>query len=286
MDAVERKLAKPNRILLTVPNGFRVESAINPHMQDAAGKLNVVDGVRALAQWNELRALYSHLGIKTELIEGAPEYPDMVFCANQTFPFINAAGRPSVILSRMWSDTRRGEVPAFHAWATERNLAVYHLSDVFFEGSGDAIWNLGSAEVLCGHGFRTEERAIEQLREVLPFPVVALRLVDKRFYHLDTCLVILDEDTAAYVPEAFDAEARKTIEERFPNLIRIHLDEALNSFAGNAFCPDGENVILQKGARYFAQNLRQLGFRVHEVDTSEFIKAGGSVFCMKQYLWL
>ena len=43
-------------------------------------------------------------------------------------------------------------------------------------------------------------------------------------------------------------------------------------------------VVIQSGCRVLSSKLRELGFAVDEVDTSEFLKSGGSVFCMKQVL--
>ena len=276
----------PNTLLLTVPNGFRVEYAINPHMKNDSGALHIVDEKKAQQQWMDLRDLYKRLGMKVEIIEGRPEYPDMVFCANQTFPFVDRTGNPALVMSRMKAEQRQGEVAYYEAWAREKNLKVHQLSEVAFEGCGDALWNYETGEIFAGYGIRTQLSAYDQLKEIVGAPIHLLELVSEKFYHLDTCLVILDEDTAAYVPEAFTATARETLEQKFATLFKIDILEASRNFAGNAFCPDGENVILQKGSRFFASELRTQGFRVHEMDTSEFIKAGGSVFCMKQCLWL
>ena len=54
------------------------------------------------------------------------------------------------------------------------------------------------------------------------------------------------------------------------------------AFACNAHCPDGRNVIIDQTATATAKLLESAGFRVHLVDTSEFRKAGGSVFCLRQ----
>jgi N-dimethylarginine dimethylaminohydrolase len=43
--------------------------------------------------------------------------------------------------------------------------------------------------------------------------------------------------------------------------------------------------VLQKGSASACADLRRLGFKPVEVDTSEFMKSGGSVFCMKQVVY-
>ena len=49
--------------------------------------------------------------------------------------------------------------------------------------------------------------------------------------------------------------------------------------------PNGKDIIIQQGARKTVESLKANGFKIHEVDTSEYIKSGGSVFCMKQLLF-
>lgn len=274
----------PNQILMVEPVGFRVDYAINPFMQEADGSLKKVDSARALKQWRELKSLYERLGITVEVLKGDSTFPDMVFCANQVFPFRDASGRQHVALSRMRSREREGEVRHFRQWAEEKAFQIHAITDCYFEGCGDALWNFETGEIFGGIGPRTEAGAYDQLEKIVDRPIHRLRLRDPNFYHMDTCLSILNKNTAAFVEEAFDRESLSVLKNRFTNLIRISLNEALEAFAGNCFSPNGRDVILQAGAKNFISDLHRHGFVVHEVDTSEFLKAGGSVFCMKQTL--
>ena len=54
--------------------------------------------------------------------------------------------------------------------------------------------------MLAGYGFRTEAAAHAEAQEVLGRPVVSLRLVDPRFYHLDVALAALDDHNITYLP--------------------------------------------------------------------------------------
>lgn len=277
----------PKHILMTYPNGYRIESAINPHMRDANGRLNVVDFSRALAQWEALRRLYTSLGLTVHTIEADSSLPDMVFCANQMFPFLDSHEKPSVLMSHMRNESRKGEVPLFEKWARENGLRVHTLkSTAMFEGCGDALWDFDAMKIYGGYGFRTAREIYGEIATFTRAPIIELELRDERFYHLDTCLVLLGHGRAAYVEEAFTPAGLAALRSSLGDLIRIPLDEALSQFAGNAFSPDGRNVVLQKGAATLVSELRRRDLVVHEVETAEFIKAGGSVFCMKQQLWL
>jgi N-dimethylarginine dimethylaminohydrolase len=275
----------PRSLLMVSPKGFRVEYAINPHMLDSTGRLQRVDEEKAFLQWQRVQSVYQRLGLQVEVLEGDPAFPDMVFCANQSFPFVDQNGRKSLILSRMHDFERQGEVKHFRTWAESKGYVLYEATDFDFEGSGDAIWNFETQEIFGGYGFRTDKRVYGYIERIVGRPVHRLHLCDPRFYHLDTCLSILTSNTAVYVEEAFDSESLRRLADKFENLIRIRPEEAVNAFAGNCFSPNGKDVLLHPGARDLKEKLYRLGFQIHEVDTSEFIKAGGSVFCIKQTLF-
>ncbi len=88
------------KVLMVNPEHFDVVYAINAHMTTADGKLNKVDRQLAQAQWREIKATYEKLGCTVEVLPGLPNLPDMVFCANQSFPFWNKkTNSPAVILN-------------------------------------------------------------------------------------------------------------------------------------------------------------------------------------------
>ena len=134
--------------------------------------------------------------------------------------------------------------------------------------------------MLGGHGFRTDLRALGEIARLGDVPVAALRLIDPAFYHLDACFMLLDEGRAGWVPGAFDEEGRGILERLVPRLLEVPQDEAKGRLAANAVCVDGHNVVIDAGCPKTIALLEGEGFRVEPVDTSEFLKAGGSAFCM------
>lgn len=269
-------------VLMARPDFFAVESAINPWMKDASGNLNQVDRVRALAQWEALKAAYEAIKLNVEVIEAGDKLPDFCFCANQSFPFHDSHGRPGVILSRMRSESRAPEVLYFERWFSQRGWRLHLLSAQvpMFEGMGDAIWHPTKRVVFGGIGPRSDEAAWPEVARTADLAVIPLRLADPRFYHLDTCLACLDAQTALWIPQALDAASRERMKASFANLIEVPGPDAAN-FACNAHCPDQKHVIMQKGSSATAGELRKRGFSVIEVETGEFLKSGGSVFCLK-----
>lgn len=276
---------QPRRVLMTTPDFFDVEYVINPHMKDHVGS---VDSARAQSQWQELRAAYEDIGIATTEVGGVDSLPDMVFCANQTLPYYNPrSGEQGVVLSRMHAPQRRDEVEHYARYFGEIGYSRQLLpADVgHFEGMGDALWHPGRYLLWGGSGFRTTDDVYQYVAEKLNVRILALPLVDPDFYHLDTCLSLLDEKRALYYPGAFSDDGIALLEHFFDKLITAPEDEARRLFACNAHSPDGHHVFIQRGCTETVRRLRREGFTPVELDTDEFLKSGGSVFCMKQMYW-
>ncbi len=279
------KMPAPSRVLMVKPTYFDVEYVINPHMK---GHIGGVDKMQALNEWEHLVDGYEELGFDVQIIKGEKGLPDMVFCANQSLPFVDTDDTKKVVMSIMHTDERKREVEAIEKWYRTQDYEVLHLDPAIvndFEGMGDALWHFKRQLLWGGYGFRSSLKAHEQVSELLDTPVIALELVDDKFYHLDTCLCVLNEKHVLIYPDAFTEEGLKMIHKLFENVIEATKYEAEKMFAVNATCPDGRNVFIQQGCTDVNQKLRDAGFSVHEFSTYEFIKSGGSVFCMKMMLW-
>lgn len=275
----------PRKVLLVKPTFFTVEYVINPHMK---GNVGEVDKIAAQNEWNHLKAAYKELGLYTHVIEGARGYPDMVFCANQSLPNITADGKKQVVMSVMHAEQRKGEVPHIEKVYKDSSYEIIHLDeDKFrdFEGMGDALWHHKKRLIWGGYGYRSSKEVYDHISDAFDTPVIALELVNEKFYHLDTCMCVLNEDTCLIYPEAFSDEGLKMIKCIFPNVIEASKYEAEKLFACNATSIDGKNVFIQQGCIDVIKKLKDAGFKVHEFSTYEFMKSGGSVFCMKMLLW-
>jgi N-dimethylarginine dimethylaminohydrolase len=279
------KMAAPKRVLMVKPTYFDVEYVINPHME---GHIGNVDKMQAQNEWEHLVDGYEELGFDVQVLNGQEGLPDMVFCANQSLPFIDDEGNKKVLMSIMHSDQRKGEVPFIEEWYRKNGYETLHLNPAEvdnFEGMGDALWHYKRRLLWGGYGFRSSLNAYEQVSGKLDTPVIALELTDDRFYHLDTCMAMLNEESVLIYPDVFTDEGLKMIHKLFDNVIEASQYEAEKFFAVNATCPDGKNVLIQQGCTDVNKKLRDAGFSVHEYSTFEFIKSGGSVFCMKMLVW-
>lgn len=284
-----RPMPLPVRLLMCPPDYFDVVDVKNPHME---GNLGRVDRAAARRQWEAVRRMFEDCGAHVDLIPPTPGCEDMVFCANQTFVGLDGSGGRLCLLSRMRHESRRREVPAFAAWFAAAGYRVEELSagdslgvPAGFEGGGDAIWHPGRGLVWGGYGHRTEAAAYDRVAAAFDVPVIRLRLLSTRFYHLDTCLCAIDESTVLINPASFEPRGLEMIRRVFRRVIECPADEADDGLACNATAIGGRHVVLQGGNRRTAEALRAAGYQVHEVDTGEYLKSGGSVYCMKMYVF-
>lgn len=259
------RTATPRRYLMCPPTHFAVEYAINPWMTAGSG----VDVDLAVAQWDTLRRTYVDLGHTVEVIEPVPGLPDMVFAANG-----GTVVDGVVLPARFRHAERVAEGPAYRTWFLRNGFRVGDTAHVN-EGEGDFL--VTRDHVLAGTGFRTAHAAHDDAQELFGRPVVTLRLVDPRFYHLDVALAVLDDETVAYYPGAFSDGSRAVLERLYPDAVIAQEADAL--VLGLNAVSDGLNVVLPTAATGLAAALAERGFVPVPVDLSELLKAGGSVKC-------
>ncbi|MCO4769408.1 MAG: amidinotransferase [Deltaproteobacteria bacterium] len=280
------RIPRPNRILLVEPEFYDVEYVINPHM---AAYVEGVDRLLARQQWLSLRRAYETLSDPVEVLPGEPFLPDFVFTANQALPVppgLLAEG-PSAVLSIMKSSRRQPEIRPYAAALEERGLHLERLDPYVvraFEGTGDGSWHPERALLLGGVGPRSTTAAYERISAWTGVPVVLLELTDPRFYHLDTCLSPIDSQCALYYPGAFTDEGVALIEAVYPEAIAVQEAEAVNMVC-NGHCPDGQHFLVHPGCPSTFAALEARGLEIVLLDTSEYLKSGGSVFCMKLHYW-
>ncbi|MEY2426717.1 MAG: hypothetical protein QOI61_2289 [Actinomycetota bacterium] len=253
-------------VLMCRPEYFAVSYEINPWMHTSVP----VNRRRAIKQWENLVRVYESLGHTVELIDPVYGLPDMVFAANS-----GVVVDGEVYPAKFRYPERRGEEHPYAEWFRLHGFTGVHPPTEVNEGEGDFAFVGGT--VFAGYGFRTDLAAHDELRARLHVPVVSLRLVDARFYHLDTALSVLRDDNIAYFPAAFDAVSRDALATRFPDALIVEERDA-EAFGCNAMS-DGHHVIVSAQATGFASTLRDRGYEPVPVDLSEFRKAGGSVKC-------
>ena len=211
-------MSSPIRFLMCAPDHYDVDYVINPWME---GNIHKSSRDRAVEQWLGLFHILKDHAI-VDLVQPEKGVPDMVFTANAGLVL-----GETVVLSRFFHKERQGEEPFFKQWFKEKGYTVHELpKDLPFEGAGDALLDREGRWLWAGYGFRSELDSHPYLAKWLDIEVLSLRLMDERFYHLDTCFCPLSGGYLLYYPPAFDAYSNRVIEMRVPPEKRIAIAEA------------------------------------------------------------
>jgi N-dimethylarginine dimethylaminohydrolase len=268
------RVQQRRRYLMCRPEFFTVSYEINPWMH----KADPTDTSKAVEQWQSLYDTYIALGHEIELIDPIPGLPDMVYTANGGFIVDGTA-----LGVRFSVDERRDEERPFMDWFAGHGFDVVEPVAAQ-EGEGDIL--LVGDTILAGYGFRSSIESHREIAAVFGREVVSLKLVDPRFYHLDTAISVLDpvegpggvaRANIAYLEHAFDERSRAVLAERFPDAIRVA--DADGAVFGLNSASDGLNVIISPRATGFEAQLRERGYNPVLVDLSELLLGGGGIKC-------
>nr|WP_219439272.1 dimethylargininase [Saccharothrix obliqua] len=248
------------------PEHFTVEYSINPWMDPT----QPIDTGLAVEQWTALKETYERLGHRVDVIEPVPGLPDMVFAANSGTV---VDGR--VLGARFRAEQRVPEADHFRRWFLANGYGEVVMPERTNEAEGDFTWT--GKHLLAGTGFRTDPAAHAEAQEVLGVPVVSLRLVDPRYYHLDVALFVLADDLVAYYPDAFSPGSRRVLARLYPDAVVATAADA--ACLGLNAVSDGRHVVLPVEAVHLAEAVADRGFEPVFVDISELRKSGGGPKC-------
>lgn len=257
--------------LMCEPSYFEVSYVINPWMAENIGRVNKP---LAMMQWKNL---YDTLAQKSaiKLVEPVAGLPDMVFTANAGL----VGNQHEVIISSFRHAERQGESQHFKKFFAEASYQIKPLaSNIIFEGAGDALFD-AHGELWFGSGPRSDVTAIAEIASALDVKINALKLVDPKWYHLDTAFCPLTEGYVIAYQKAFSVEGVNAIQNKLGDKVIWVSDEDANNFACNAICMDHE-IILYRASSELKITLKRYNFDVIEIDVSEFMKSGGSCKCM------
>jgi len=288
---------KPATLHVSRPSVYGVDYEINPWMID---KIGTVDLSLAKKQWLNLVYHLEHAGAYVHQADPSvipfhlDNAPDAVFIANagSFLPKSDGSGDYIFLPSRFAKQERVIEQNFFEdhfSWHRHEIIRELHPGKVLpsFEGDGDLL--RAGDYLVVGYGHRTSEEFVKQLcayyTEDDAQQIIPVRLVDPRFYHLDTCFFWHGQGDASvgwFYPEAFDRASRLRLEDMFNDLgtAWTFLDESeAIDFSANAVGIQ-ECVIAHKLSGRLQRFLDDENFIPLETDLSEYLKAGGSAKCL------
>jgi N-dimethylarginine dimethylaminohydrolase len=271
------------QVLLCPPVYFDVIDQKNAHMSERVP----VDRQKAQRQWQALCSALERAGCQIETITPAPGLEDMVFAANPVFVGFQEGIGKFVVPGRMLHPSRQREVPFYVDWYRQRGFKIIEidLGSDYLEGHGDLIWHPDQSRIFAGYGFRSTLGGVEKFSNVmtrLGISVIPLHLVDPYCYHLDTCFCPLNQEAALVYPGAFAPESLTILRGAWKRIHELTAAEA-QKFMANGIVVNG-SYLTPYLTPHLESILRQEGLSPIIVDTSEFEKSGGSLFCMTAFL--
>ena len=274
-------LTRPTFVLCP-PDHFDVAYVINPWMDPdawASRRDELIAGCRQ--GWRELVDTLRGAGADIEILPAAPGVPDMVFTANIGFVLNGVA-----LLSHFRHPERQREEPhisRFFQDLLKRGRVERVLpcpNGLFFEGFGDAVWDVKRQRIWMGYGPRTSPEMAPMLRDIYGVSVTPLELIDPRFYHLDTALCALSGGEVLYVPDAFNAPGLAAIEAAVDKDRRIIVDETDACVLGANGIPLGGRYICGGISEGLRRTLAARGYKVETPAIAPFRLSGGAAYCL------
>ena len=242
-----------------------------------------------------LKELPSLLSVK---VEPDVSVPDIVFVANGGVS-LPRLSYPVVILPYMKYAQRKRELPylkaLFHALDV-KTISFPGSPDAPFEGQAELKWFHGGTKAICGFGYRSTEKTFQVLEKLLtriymaeglqPPELLVIPINCFDYYHLDVAMLEYDDRKCILHKKAFSVKSIGKIK-RFLGAANVTVLDTLDSFCLNAIV-DGKRLITHKLQEVgLKERLEKItGKQIHQVDTSEFEKSGGSVRCMVLDLYI
>jgi len=277
------------KLLVSGAEFFADDFKINPYYSNSQ-----INREKAILEHQEIINCFKKAGIEVIQVEAPANCQDGVYTANWA---ITKEGK--AVMSRL-PQARRAEEPYAEQKLRELGYEIYHAPDnLLFSGQGDSL-RCGDY-LFAGSGYRSEPESQQFVADTLGLKLVQLHTkpqlnadgsihinpetnhADSFFYDLDLALSVIDENTIAYCPDAFDEASNQKIEMTPVNKIKVSLEEAQEGFACN-LVSTGKYVIMSNHAPNFQKELESRGFICLTPDVTELKKGGGYIRCIS--LWL
>lgn len=220
---------------------------------------------KALDQhWTYLRAL-STCGVDIMLLPADENFPDSVFVEDPVLCTPHCA-----IITRPGAETRRGEAETMVEVVHRYYDKVERITAPGTVEAGDIM--MVGTHFYIGLSARTNEEGARQMIAILEKHGMSGSVVKlEKVLHLKTGLAYLENNNLLAAGEFIT----KPEFQKF-NIIEIPEEE---SYAANCIWVN-DTVIMPSGYPIVSGKIAALGYRVLEVDTSEYRKVDGGVSCM------
>ncbi len=222
-----------------------------------------VDVELAVRQWEGYVGALRDAGWDTTEVDPADDCPDAVFIEDAVVLFGDVA-----VVTRPGAESRRPETDAAEQAARTLGVEIAHITEPATLDGGDVLKFDRTAYV--GVGGRTNDAAIDQLADLLEprgWSVIAVPIT--KVLHLKSAVTALPDGMVVGYPDLVDDS---TV---FPSFLAVP-----EPAGAHVVVLDDDTLLMAADAPASAAMFRERGYRVIEVDISEFEKLEGCVTCL------
>lgn len=231
-------------------------------------ELGKPDYEKAIAQYERYVEILRELGLDVTVLEANEDFPDSVFIEDNAL----CTSHGVAILSRPGAESRRGEasLPDLRAALAQHYDNIEQIEAPGTVDPGD-IMMVGD-HYYIGLSNRTNQAAAQQIIDILEQNGMTGETVEVTgILHLKDDVVYLDNNTLI-VAKAYENHPA------FADFKKLVVDDD-EYYAVNSLWING-TVIVPEGYPKIEQKIRDCGYKVVLINTSEFEKITGSLTCM------
>ncbi len=257
---------KLKKVVVVSPENMQINEIINETQKHFLNDNINID--KAVLQHKQFVDTLEKNGSEVIHLPASPEYNEQVFTRDIGFTI-----HDQFFVASMNTEVRRGEVETLKTWLKEGEIPYRELLHSI-EG-GDVL--VDEENIWIGVSGRTNQLAIQSLRNQLPQYTVHEMPLREDILHLDCVFTIISSDWALVYPPAFSKEDLKTIKRHY-HTITVTDREQFQMGPNVLAIGDGKIISLIQNEA-LNERIRAEGFQVIELDLSEIIKSGGSFRC-------
>lgn len=262
------------KVLLSRPD-YLALAPINKIAADWMAQGITIDVVKALKEHDQLIELYESNGIEVAIQLPKEKLTSMVFARDFGFNL-----KEGYVLGKFKERIRQEESDLYATKLESMGIPlIARCSEGIIEG-GD-FWQLDDKTLAIGMLQRSNEEGIHNLRQQLApygYEIISVES-DPRYLHLDMIFNIVGEKTAVAYWEGLPKHFQDYLIAQDYDIIKIEEAGVYKHFSNLQALGDGRVISLKANVDVNRQ-LRDRGFEVFELDSSEILKTGGGPHCM------
>jgi len=243
-------------------------------------------------QWEELNAIYHWLkdkGFVDEIFEmdAAEGLQSLTLIADKVISW-KTEESSFYFLGQAKSDVEKIHLEAVSSFFDSKGYdQIVYEKENRFSGTLDLVPHLGKKMILTGIRPEQEIPCYKFITHIFKTPIITLEIIDPRFKHLSECFLQIDEKNAMYFSDAFSDESIEYLHSIYDHIIDLPEDEVSNfALMSDLFLNGKEKIALvQIGNSLSSKILKKFGYKIIEINLSEFNKFGFGIKHLRNFLY-